>query len=449
MGPMALAAFSIAFALLAPTDAPALDDLVRDYLRSGGGDAQLEDAIVAHPDVSPRSLVAAIRNAALWGPLTPGIHDFTQFLGVAKTPYRVVVSVPEGYDVTRRWPLIVALHGSGSRPEDIMGYVRGLLGERVNEFIIAAPDGFGSMHLRGDAAEVGRPRDLVVALRRQFRLDDRRIFLMGYSLGGHNTWLGGILHADLFAGVMPLATPLQIVGNDLLFEELLPNLANTHTLFCWGRNDNVDANGEVRSDGGNAAWNRHMSQIMRQLGITRFEPVELDGVGHADVRPPAEALSRWLDRKRRRYPAQVRHVFRLAEHSSAYWVRAGALQGEPLPDGPLRIRFKPGEDPHRAQRDELVGGLGLIEAEVEGQTITLRGRKTTSLVLLLHDRLIDLDKPVTIRRGTRKLFHGRIPRDLRVLLREAADDWDFDRLFSARVVVPVGGRVKFGYDTSR
>ncbi|MND03248.1 hypothetical protein D3C83_229850 [compost metagenome] len=36
-------------------------------------------------------------------------------------------------------------------------------------------------------------------------------------------------------------------------------------------------------------------------------------------------------------------------------------------------------------------------------------------------------------------------RDMRVTLREAARTWDFDRLASARVVVPVAGKVKFGY----
>lgn len=324
--------------------------------------------------------------------------------------------------------------------------MRRLLGDHADDYLIAAPEGFGSMHLRGGADEVGRPRDLVVALRHRFRLDDTRIFLMGYSLGGHNTWLGGILHADLFAGIMPLATPLQIVGSDLLFEELLPNLANTNTLFVWGVNDNVDAHGNVRQDGGNAAWNRRMTQIMRQLKIENFEPVELAGVGHLNVVPPEAALNRWLRRKRERYPRKIRHVYRLIEHGSAYWLRAGGFQGDPLPDGKLRIRFKPGEDAHRAERDHLIRQLGLIEAGVEGQAITLKARRTTRVVLLLHDRFIDLDKAVTIRRGQRELYRGKIPHDPRVLLREAANDWDLDRLFSARVVVPVGGRVKFGYD---
>ena len=31
------------------------------------------------------------------------------------------------------------------------------------------------------------------------------------------------------------------------------------------------------------------------------------------------------------------------------------------------------------------------------------------------------------------------------MLAEAAKGWDFDRLYSARVVVPVAGKARFGY----
>ncbi|MCB9854010.1 MAG: hypothetical protein H6819_12990 [Phycisphaerales bacterium] len=443
---MKLAIFAIALSLPAPIEAAPLNDLVRDYLRSNGADTKLEDAIIHHPEASPKNIIRAIRTAQLWNEQQPGLHDLPIQLGAAQTTYRVHISVPDNYSVDKRWPLVIALHGSGSCPEDIMHYMRSLLGDCTNDYIIAAPEGFGSMHLRGDADETNRPRDLVVALRHQFRLDDRRIFLMGYSLGGHNTWLGGILHADLFAGIMPLATPLQIVGNDVLFEELLPNLRNTSTLFVWGENDNLNAEGRVREDGGNTAWNRHMSKVMRDVGVRDFVSVELPGVGHGGVVPPAGALNEWLKQTRRRYPKEVHHVFRLPENSNAYWIRATELQGEPLPDGELKIHFKKDEDPRKKQRAYLTQRLGLVEASINGQTIRLRSRKTQTIELLLHDKLIDLDKPVTIMRGSRVLYKGKIPRDLRVLLREAATTWDFDRLVSARVIIPRGRRIYFNDD---
>ncbi|HPF37167.1 MAG TPA: hypothetical protein P5081_24505 [Phycisphaerae bacterium] len=431
--------------LLAPTAhaAPPLGELVRDYLQSAGADRRLEDAIVAHPDASPRNVIATIRSAELWLTKTPGIQDLSLQLGAAQASYRIHVSVPASYTIEKRWPLIVALHGSGGRPEDIMGYVRSLLGPRADEFIIAAPEGFGSMHLRGDADETNRPRDLVVALRREFRIDDRRVHLMGYSLGGHNTWLGGVLHADLFAGLMPLATPLQVVGNEVLFPDLLPNLRNTYTLFCWGENDNVGADGNVREDGGNAAWNRHMSQVMREVGVRGFRPIELAGVVHGNVRPPADAVSEWLNQKRRRYPKHIQQMFRLPENSAAYWARCVELQAPPLADGELRIRLKKDDDLKKKQRQYMTQKLGVIEASVEGQSIRLRSRNAETIELLLHDKLIDLDQPVTILRGSRELFHGKIPRDLRVLLREAANDWDFDRFFTSRVVIRRGRPVRF------
>jgi hypothetical protein len=67
------------------------------------------------------------------------------------------------------------------------------------------------------------------------------------------------------------------------------------------------------------------------------------------------------------------------------------------------------------------------------------------VTLLLSDELLDLDRPVMIIRNGKKRFEGRVRRDLRVMLREAAGDWDFARLPTARAVIPVGGMVRFGY----
>ena len=67
---------------------------------------------------------------------------------------------------------------------------------------------------------------------------------------------------------------------------------------------------------------------------------------------------------------------------------------------------------------------------------------------MLSGELIDLDKPVTIIRNQKKRWAGKIEPDLRVILVEAARSWDFERLPTARVVVPVGGAVKFGYPVS-
>jgi DNA topoisomerase VI subunit B len=234
----------------------------------------------------------------------------------------------------------------------------------------------------------------------------------------------------------------------LLYEELLPNTRNLAILFCWGKQDTLDAEGKPHPTGGNAAACRKMAEVIRAAKFKRFLSVELEDVGHIGVAPPADMLAKLIKQKRRNYPKHVRQVFRLADQSDAYWVGADALAGEPLPGDRLQIPIAPDEDPIAAQRKWITDKLGLIEARCKGQQIRITARRTPHVILLLSDELLNLDRPVTITRGKKERFKGRIKRDLSVMLTEAARGWDFQRLPVARVVIPLGGKVKFGYPTA-
>lgn len=482
-----------------------LDGLVRDYfLASKKSDrTRLEKQILADKSLTPARLARAIRGAPLWEKRPAGKHEITLQLRRGKASRRSAwVNVPAGYDPARKWPLIITMHGQGATAESMLDQTLFFLGSRREEFIVVAPERIGAeddddsgvIGFTFPAHLAGRPRQWVEALRRHYRLDNDRVLLMGYSLGGQNAWLGGLMQPDLFAGVMPLATPLQVVGNDLLYEDLLQNLANTYVLFVWGAKDNVDAEGKPLLDGGNAAWAKRMTAVMRAVGNTRFDAAELADVGHLGVVPPPQLLTKFLDQQRERWPARVRHTFRLAEQSEAYWISADRLQGVPLSDGTIQVEMQDGETEASATRRHLVSRLGLVEGAVrigpgtgtggpeksggaagpentgaaggrektggagsgekagaagEKQEIRLNSRRAVRIVLLLSDDLLNLDRPVTILRGRKQVYAGRVRRDMRVTLREAARTWDFDRLASARVVVPVAGKVKFGYPAAK
>jgi pimeloyl-ACP methyl ester carboxylesterase len=446
--------------ILASGGGDPLDTLLRKHFtaKTRAEQRRHQDKILSIDGLTAKSLAEAIREVQLWEDQPPGDYEITLRLRKGKASEKKVwMHVPPDYHTDVRWPLIITMHGQGGEAEAMLRLTLKLLGRRSTEFIVASPQRIGAAKPE-DSGAIGftfpahlaaRPRTLLNALRRQYRIDSDRVYLMGYSLGAHNAWMGAVMHADCFAGVVPLATPLQLVGGELLFEEVLQNIRNTRMLFCWGAKDNVDAEGKIRLDGGNVAWNRKITAVIEALGIDGYEPVELPDAGHLDARPPLEKFNALLDRRRRRYPHRVRQVFRLAEQSPAYWVAADQLQGAPLPDGPLTIKITEGEDPDAAQRRYLIGKLGLIEARRKGQTISVTSRRTVRVVLLPSDALIDLDKPVTIRRGKKKVFSGKIERDLRVMLTEAARGWDFARLPCARVVVPIAGKVKFGYPSHK
>ncbi len=425
-----------------------LDKLLVKHFRAKSTEQRerIQRDILNVKGLTPKKLVKGIRSAKLWKDFPAGEQRIDLRLRKGKSSTKEVwVSLPDGYSTKKKWPLIITLHGQNGQAKDILDYTLRLLGERSNEFIVAAPQDLGPVGFSQPTHTVAQPRHLLYALRRTFRMDNDHVYLMGYSLGGRTTWLGALMHADCFAGAMSLTTALQIVGDDLIYDVVLPNLKYIPILFCWGENDNLDSDGNLSLSGGNVAQNRTLTKAFKAIPLKRFKAIEIKDMGHDNVVPPQKPFSKLLNSKRQHFPKRVRQVFRLPDQSDAYWVAADRLIGSPLSSGVIQVAYEPGEDPREATRKHLISKLGLIDARCKGQTISLTTRRCGNVILLLNDALIDLNKDVTIRRNDRTRFQGKIERDLKVMLTEAARTWDFDRLYTARVVIPVGGKAKLGY----
>jgi poly(3-hydroxybutyrate) depolymerase len=127
--------------------------------------------------------------------------------------------VPSKYDKEKPAPLMVALHGLGSNPQQIMRY-KGLteLAEQYG-YIVAAPMGYNSSGWYGQKVNFGKaqePKNLselsekdvmnvLEIVRKDYKVDDRRIYLMGHSMGGGGTWHLGIKYPEIWAGLAPIA----------------------------------------------------------------------------------------------------------------------------------------------------------------------------------------------------------------------------------------------------
>src|SRR5262249_34676171 len=159
-----------------------------------------------------------------------------------------------------------------------------------------APQDLGPLGFQESNDVVDQPRLLLYALRRIYHIDSDRVILTGYSLGGHNTWMAGVMHADCFAALMPLATPLQMVGNDLIYGEVLPNMRNVSILFCWGEDDKYLPDGKPNPTGGNAEFSRKLDKVMKEMHLKNYEGVQLPGVDHSGVVPPTDKLAALLER---------------------------------------------------------------------------------------------------------------------------------------------------------
>jgi predicted peptidase len=137
-------------------------------------------------------------------------------------PYALFV--PSNYDPSRKWPLIVALHGLG-RPFDwMMGYEGMIDFAQRDGFIVVSPLGYhprGWYGSRGTGlasntqpappaeqlpANLGElsEKDVMNVLgiaRREFSIDEDRVYLWGHSMGGAGTYHLAAKHPHLWAGL--------------------------------------------------------------------------------------------------------------------------------------------------------------------------------------------------------------------------------------------------------
>lgn len=120
-------------------------------------------------------------------------------------PYRLYI--PKAYDVSKPTPLVVALHGMGGDENTLFdSYGEGLLkreAERVG-FIVVCPKGRDSASMYRGTAEQD-VLDAMADVRRTYRVNPRKIYLMGHSMGGYGTWSIAMNHPDVFAALGPIS----------------------------------------------------------------------------------------------------------------------------------------------------------------------------------------------------------------------------------------------------
>jgi predicted peptidase len=142
----------------------------------------------------------------------PGMQVSQQYLveqrdggDVATIPINCLLYLPPRYDASRKWPLVVFLHGAGARGDDLNLVRRGGLPKDVErgkkfDFILLSPQ---------CPKNSGWIPDLVVGLTEQISrslsVDRDRVYLTGYSMGGNGTWGAASFDPGRYAAIAPLS----------------------------------------------------------------------------------------------------------------------------------------------------------------------------------------------------------------------------------------------------
>lgn len=140
--------------------------------------------------------------------MTPETGFLRRSLALDGKTYRYVVYVPANYDRTRKWPVLLFLHGSGERGDDGLRQIEVGLGRAIRwsqerfPMIVVFPQAPANTRWLGDES-----RFAMAALDRsiaEFHGDRDRVYLTGMSLGGYGTWHLALENPGRFAALAPV-----------------------------------------------------------------------------------------------------------------------------------------------------------------------------------------------------------------------------------------------------
>jgi energy-coupling factor transporter ATP-binding protein EcfA2 len=292
--------------------------------------------------------------------------------------------LPAGYDRSKKWPLVVRLHGyNGANPE----YVKWWSVDQRHSFAdneYAGHEGVIIMepHGRGNTGYLGfGDQDIMRVInlaKRQFNVDEDRVYLMGESMGGNGTWNVASRHPDLFAAIAPI-----FGGGDyhtFLSEEQLAGLTPLHRfladkLTTWPMAEGLlhmpilVYQGDV-DQANNVEYSRYGVRMFQRWGYN-VRYVEMPGYEHEDLNITGDVIDWFLQHHRIANPTRVRIRSAELQNASDYWARVDQAASP--------------------------GAFMVVDAEiVAANTIRVDSENVLALTLSPGPGLIDASQPVKV-----------------------------------------------------
>lgn len=252
----------------------------------GGALVSMAEESEIDPEAKP--ITAATHSGALQTGLQ--VKTFTD----AKGTHRYGLFLPANYDPTKKWPVILFLHGAGERGNDGQKMLQVGLGPALRQrekqfpFIavlpqcedrrIAPPIAWYAMTPDGQRAKA-----ILEEVERTYSTDKNRVYLTGISMGGFGAWQLAHAEPERFAAIVPICG-----GGD---PKWAPKIAS---IPCWCFHGKVDPIVTVRRS-------RGMIEALEQAG-GKPRYTEYEAVGHNcwDAAYGTDELFVWLLSQQRR-----------------------------------------------------------------------------------------------------------------------------------------------------
>lgn len=262
--------------------------------------------------------------------LKPGPQDLSFFSKVDETDQPYAIYIPRNFDESRKYPLVVFLHGAwsnhrlGLRRAFGQGNLQGTDFTKPGnvpresdleatryfpvlkdiDYIVAAP------YARGTAGYQGIPEqdvyEMLDDIKDRFNIDEDRIYLTGLSMGGGGTiWLG-LTRPDIWAAIAPCC-PAPPDGS----AELECNTSNLPVHLFIGDKDFLYKTAQE--------WKAKFEN-----NTPVFDYTEYPGIGHNSWEYAYKDgfIFEWFSQfKRDMFPSQVKFATKWFKYNKVYWVK--------------------------------------------------------------------------------------------------------------------------------
>lgn len=179
---------------------------------------------------------------------------------------KYIVFIPHDYKGDKPYPTILFLHGAGSSGTDGKKQTQGGLAtairkqEKTFPFIAIFPQSQKG-GWTASSAEGKRAMAILAEVEKQHKVDSKRIYLTGLSMGGFGTWSFAAAHPDKWAAIAPICG-----GGDPKNAEKIKNIP------CWCFHGDADKTVPVQRS-------RDMIEALKKAGGTpKYD--EYPDVGH-------------------------------------------------------------------------------------------------------------------------------------------------------------------------
>lgn len=424
-------------------------------------------------------LLSLIALLLVWSPNSieaqryqPGPQDMTFFSSVDESNQPYAIYIPENFDESKEYPLVVFLHGAFSNhrlglrrafgegnkqgpdfgtpgfvpPENDLEVTRFYPELKAVDYIVAAP------FARGTAGYQGIPEqdihDMLADIKSKFSIDEDRMYLTGLSMGGGGTLWIGLTRPDMWAAIAPVCPAPPQEANILA-----GNALNVPVHLFVGDRDGLMA---TAND-----WN----EKFKSAGVD-VEYIVYPGIAHNSWEYAYKDgfIFEWFSQfKRDLFPAEVRFTTQAFKYNQAYWVKLDNLT--PGVETSIHAKFTGNNTLDVTTSNLLAFTLNLeghpqfdpgskIRVNVDGKSFSVRSADAVSFSMKdgawvnrkfspgLYSKQPGAEGPLSAALQENHVYvygtsgePSREEQQARMAVATEAADWAFDRGFAGRVMI--------------